>query len=46
MYEFEIRYLANGETDFLYGYSIMDLVRRYPNIDPHTYVVVSREYID
>ncbi len=46
MYEFEIRYLANGETDFLYGYSIMDLVRRYPNIDPHTYVVVGREYID
>ena len=46
MYEFEIRFLANGETDFLYGYSLRDLVRRYPNIDPHTYVVVGREYID
>ena len=46
MYEFEIRYLTTGDTDFLYGYSIKDLSRRYPNIDPRTYVVVGREYID
>ena len=46
MYEFEIRYLVNGEIDFLYGYSLHDLARRYPNIDPNTYVVVGREYID
>ena len=46
MYEFEIRFLANGETDFLYGYSLRDLARRYPEIDPSTYVVVNREYID
>ena len=46
MYEYEIRYLATGETDFLHGYSIKDLHRRYPNIDPHTYVIIAREYID
>ena len=46
MYEFEIRFLANGEIDFLYGYSLQDLARRYPEIDPSTYVVVGREYID
>lgn len=46
MYEFEIRYLATGDTDFLYGYSRQDLRRRYPSIDPCTYVIVVREYID
>ena len=46
MYEFEIRYLATGETDFLYGYSLRDLTRRYPNIPTDTYVVIGREYID
>lgn len=46
MYEFEIRYLATGETDFLYGYSVRDLVRRYPRIPPDTYVIICREYID
>lgn len=46
MYEFEIHYLATGETGFLYGYGIADLARRYPHLDPSTYVVVGREYID
>jgi hypothetical protein len=46
MYEFEIRYLATGETGFLYGYSRQDLARRYPEIPTDTYVIVYREYID
>lgn len=46
MYEFEIRYLVNGETDFLYDYSIRDLASRYPELDPKSYVIVCREYID
>ena len=46
MYEFEIIYKNTNEHDFLYGYSLRDLALRYPEIDPSTYVVVSREYID
>jgi len=46
MYEYEIRYLATGETDFLYGYSERDLIKRYPEIPRSMYVIVSREYID
>jgi len=46
MYEYEIRYLATGETDFLYGYSRQDLARRYPEIPTDTYVIICREYID
>ena len=46
MYEYEIIYKSNGEHDFLYGYSLRDLVRRYPEIDPNSYTIVCREYID
>ena len=46
MYEFEIVYNATGERDFLYGYSYKDLARRYPEIDPNSYTIVYREYID
>ena len=46
MYEYEIIYKATGENDFLYGYSLRDLARRYPNIPPETYTIISREYID
>ena len=46
MYEYEIRYLANDEIDFLYGYSINDLIKRYPDIPRDSYVIVYREYID
>lgn len=45
MYEFEIIYNGTNEHDFLYGYSLRDIVKRYPEIDPHTYTVISREYI-
>ena len=46
MYEYTIRYLENGEEDYLYGYSERDLIRRYPEIPRSMYVIVSREYID
>lgn len=46
MYEFEIIYKSSGEHDFLYGYSYKDLIRRYPEIDPNSYTIVYREYID
>lgn len=46
MYEFEIRYLDTDEIDFLYGYSANDLVRRYPHIDPTSYKIERRDYID
>lgn len=46
MYEFEILYIATNETTFLYGRSPADLARRYPHIDPATYVVINWEYID
>ena len=46
MYEYEIIYKFNGEHDFLYGYNLRDLVRRYPEIDPNSYTIVCREYID
>ena len=46
MYEFEIRYLGTDEIDFLYGYSAKDLIRRYPHIDPATYKIECRNYID
>jgi hypothetical protein len=46
MYEYEIIYKRTNEHDFLYGYSLRDLARRYPEIDPSTYTVVRREYID
>ena len=46
MYEFEIIYKCSGEHDFLYGYSLRDLARRYPEIDPNSYKVIYREYID
>ena len=46
MYEFEIIYKSSGEHDFLYGYSLRDLARRYPDIDPDSYVVLMRTYID
>ena len=45
MYEFEIIYNGTNEHDFLYGYSLRDIIKRYPEIDPHTYTVISREYI-
>ena len=46
MYEFEIIYKVSGEHDFLYGYSQRDLLRRYPEIPPETYTIISRDYID
>ena len=46
MYEYEIRYLENDETDFPYGYDERDLIKRYPEIPRSMYVIVSREYID
>ena len=46
MYEYTIRYLENGEEDYLYGYSERDLIKRYPEIPRDWYVIVSREYID
>ena len=46
MYEYTIRYLENGEEDYLYGYSERDLIKRYPEIPRSMYVIVSREYID
>ena len=46
MYEYEIVFLANGEIDFLYGYSVADLAKRYPNIPTNTYTIVGRVYID
>jgi len=46
MYEYEIIYKSTNEHDFLYGYSLRDLARRYHEIDPSTYTVVRREYID
>jgi len=46
MYEYTIRYLENGEEDFLYGYSRQDLARRYPEIPTDSYVIICREYID
>lgn len=46
MYEYEIIYKSNGEHDFLFGYNLRDLARRYPEIDPNSYTVVYREYID
>lgn len=46
MYEFEIIYNETREYDFLYGYSAGDLVRRYPNIDPNSYTIISRFYVD
>lgn len=46
MYEYEIIYKSNDEHDFLFGYSLRDLARRYPEIDPNSYTIVYREYID
>lgn len=46
MYEYEIIYNGTNEHDFLYGYSLRDLARRYPEIDPNSYTVVYCEYID
>lgn len=46
MYEYEIIYKSNGEHDFLFGCSLRDLARRYPEIDPNSYTIVYREYID
>ena len=46
MYEYEIIYNGTNEHDFLYGYSLLDLARRYPEIDPSTYTIIYREYID
>ena len=46
MYEYEIIYKDTNEHDFLYGYSLQDLARRYPEINPSTYTVICREYID
>ena len=46
MYEYEIIYKSNGEHDFLFGYNLRDLARRYPEIDPNSYTIVYREYID
>lgn len=46
MYEYEILYKGTNEHDILYGYSLRDLARRYPDIDPSTYVVLMRTYID
>ena len=45
-HKYEIIYKSNGEHDFLFGYSLRDLARRYPEIDPNSYTVVYREYID
>lgn len=46
MFEFEIIYKATGEHDFLFGYSQKNLVARYPDIDPNSYDIISREFID
>lgn len=46
MFEFEIIYKATGEHDFLFGYSKQNLAVRYPNIDPDSYDIISREFID
>ena len=46
MYEYTIRYLENGEEDYLYGYSERDLIERYPKVPRSTYVIIGREYID
>jgi len=46
MYEFEIIYNGTEEHDFLYGYSVKDLARRYPDIDPNTYTIIYKERID
>ena len=44
MYEYEIYFPATDETDILYGYSVNDLARRYPDIPPSTYIILSRIY--
>ena len=46
MYEYEIIYKGTNEHDFLYGYSLRDLARRYPEIDPNSYMIIYSEYID
>ena len=46
MYEFEIMYKDTKGLDILFGYSRKDLAKRYPDIDPDSYVILSREYID
>lgn len=46
MYQYEIIYKATNEHDFLYGYNLRDLVRRYPEIDPDSYKVIYKEWID
>ena len=46
MYEYEIIYNGTNEHDFLYGYSLRDLARRYPEIDPNSYTIIYRESID
>ena len=46
MYEYEILYKGTNEHDILYGYSLRDLARRYPEIDPNSYMVLMRTYID
>ena len=46
MYEYEILYKGTNEHDFLYGYCPRDLARRYPEIDPNSYTIIYREYID
>ena len=32
MYEYTIRYLENGEEDYLYGYSERDVCNREPRV--------------
>ena len=46
MKEFEIRYKESGEIDLLYGYNAKDLIKRYPNISPDSYVILGSWYVD
>ena len=46
MKEFEIIYKTTGNHDFLYGYSIKDLHKRYPNKNFDEFDIVYIEYID
>jgi len=47
MYEYEITFKSDPtDIDFLYGYSLNDLRKRYPERDFDDIVIISREYID
>lgn len=46
MFEYEVYFEETNEFMFLYGYNMADLAKRYPDIDPKSYKIVYKEYID